>query len=147
MSRSPTMQLPDFRYWETLLFPRVDHHINDHRNGENQDIIGARSDVYAVGIGYPEPFLRDFCYPVASLVNLIFVIQDIAFYLHVLTQAERLAINKKDALALGIFNPVIITKRYELLPHAITSAATTSSPHWPWRSWLLWFFSTSVSSS
>src|SRR5712692_6835786 len=60
----------------------------------------------------------------------------------VLSQAKCLAIDKKDALTQGILNPVIISKRDQLLSHSIASTSITSSPWLSCFSWLLRFFST-----
>ncbi len=57
---------------------------NDDRNGENQDVIGTGSDVHTVGVGDMKPLLRDFRHPIAALVDLILVTQDIALCFHVL---------------------------------------------------------------
>src|SRR6266516_446465 len=57
---------------------------NDDRNGENQDVIGTGSDVHTVGVGDMKPLLRDFRHPIAALVDLILVTQDLALCFHVL---------------------------------------------------------------
>src|SRR6266702_1329394 len=181
----PRMSLPGPSIVALPLSPLVVHHVNDYRAGQNQDVIGTRSDVHTIGIGYPEPLLRDFRHAVASLVDLIFVIQNIALCFHVLRAChvnvkalaqrrdqgfldcgeyiaiavnairildvhdllldrgqfvalhilkaqvlpytEGLAINKEDALAQPILNPVVIAERDQLLPHAIAMAAFSSS--------------------
>src|SRR6266702_6741692 len=181
----PQMSLPRSSIVVLPVSPLVVHHVNDYRAGQNQDVIGTRSDVHTIGIGYPEPLLRDLRYPVAALVDLILVIQDIALCFHVLSACyvhvealaqrrdqgfldrgehiaiavnairildvhdllldggqfvalhilkaqvlpytEGLAINKEDALAQPILNPVVIAECHELLPHAIAMAAFSSS--------------------
>ena len=62
----------------------VKHHIDDDGNGENQDVIGTGDDVHTIGIGHRKLLLRDLRHFAATLVDLIFMINNRALGLHVL---------------------------------------------------------------
>src|SRR5438045_8179342 len=69
-------------------FLSFDHHIDDDRYGENQNIIGTRNYIHTIGIGLMKPFFGDLGHELASLVDLIFMIQNIAFNFHILSTGD-----------------------------------------------------------
>src|SRR6266581_150774 len=66
----------------------VGHHIDDDRYGENQNVIGPRDNIHTICISHVEPLFRDLGHALASLVDLIFMIQNIAFNFHILSTGD-----------------------------------------------------------
>ena len=59
------------------------HHINGDRNGQDEDVILSIVDLDAVGVCKTEPFLGDFGNLIPSLLDGVFVVEDVALNIEV----------------------------------------------------------------
>src|SRR5215467_3491575 len=68
-----------------LLSLLAGHHINDRCAGKNQDIVNTGNYVYPIAVGNTKPLLRNLGHSATPIMNLIFVIQDIALRIKSIT--------------------------------------------------------------
>ena len=56
------------------------HHVDGHRDSQNEGIVLALGNLHTVGVAKPEPLFQDLAHLPAALTDTVLVIQDIALF-------------------------------------------------------------------